>query len=179
MWIETNRLILREFRRTDLQELAPILADPQVMQFSTNGVNSVEQVREKIEGFISCYQQFGFAKWAVIHKQNNHLLGYCGVGVDQIDGNAEKELGYRFDASYWGQGLATEAASASIKYGFDRLNLPYVFGVVERANTASARVLEKVGMRYERKTVFRGVEMDLYQVDATSLCSGVTQRHYD
>jgi RimJ/RimL family protein N-acetyltransferase len=165
VWIETDRLILREFRHTDLQALAPILADPKVMKFSTNGVNSVEQVREKIAGFITCYQQFGFAKWAVTLKQNNHLLGYCGIGIDCIDGNDEQELGYRLDSTYWGQGLATEAALASIKYGFDRLNLPYVLGVVERANTASVRVLEKVGMRYERKTVFRGVEMDVYQVD--------------
>jgi [ribosomal protein S5]-alanine N-acetyltransferase len=111
---------------------------------------------------------FGFAKWAVILKQNNHLLGYCGIGIDCIDGNDERELGYRLDSNFWGQGLATEAALASIKYGFDRLNFPYVLGVVERENTASVKVLEKVGMRYERQTVFRGVGMDVYQVDATS-----------
>jgi [ribosomal protein S5]-alanine N-acetyltransferase len=141
--IETDRLILREFRPTDLQALVPILADPKVMKFSTNGVNSVEQVREKIAGFITCYQQVGFAKWAVILKQNNHLLGYCGIGIDCIDGNDERELGYRLDSNYWGQGLATEAALASIKYGFDRLNLSYVLGVVERENTAQLGFLKK------------------------------------
>jgi [ribosomal protein S5]-alanine N-acetyltransferase len=168
MWIETDRLILREFRQTDLLELAPILADPKVMKFSTNGINSIEQVQEKIVGFIACYQNFGFGKWAVILKESDRLLGYCGIAVDQIDGNDEKELGYRLDSKYWGQGLATEAASASIKYGFEQLNLPYVLGVVERANTASARVLEKVGMRYEKITIFRGVEMDLYRVDVAA-----------
>ena len=60
MLIETNRLILREFQRTDLQELAPILADPKVMKFSPTGVNSVEQVYERIEGFMACYKEFGF-----------------------------------------------------------------------------------------------------------------------
>ncbi len=168
MLIETNRLILREFQRTDLQELAPILADPKVMKFSPTGVNSVEQVQERIEGFIACYKEFGFGKWAVVLKESNQLLGYCGIAVDQIDGKDEKELGYRLDSRYWGQGLATEAASAAIKYGFEQFNLPYVLGIVERVNSASVRVLEKVGMRYERVTIFHEVEMDVYRVNAAA-----------
>jgi [ribosomal protein S5]-alanine N-acetyltransferase len=168
MCVETDRLILREFQRTDLQELAPILAAPKVMKFSKTGVNSIEQVQEKIEGFIACYKEFGFGKWAVIFKENNHLIGYCGIAVAGIDGSDERELGYRLDSRYWGQGLATEATSASIKYGFVHFNLPYILGIVERANTASVRVLEKVGMRYQRTTLFHEVEMDLYQVDAVT-----------
>jgi [ribosomal protein S5]-alanine N-acetyltransferase len=168
MLIETNRLILREFQRRDLQELAPILADPKVMKFSTTGVNSVAQVEKKIEGFIACYEELGFGKWAVILKESNQLLGYCGIAVDRIDDKDEKELGYRLDSRYWGQGLATEAASAAIKYGFEQLKLAYVLGVVEPANLASVRVLEKVGMRHERATIFHGVEMDVYQVDTAA-----------
>jgi RimJ/RimL family protein N-acetyltransferase len=165
--IETDRLILREFQQIDFKELAPILADPKVMKFATTGVHSVEQVQRKIANFIACYEKYGFGKWAVILKESNRLIGYCGIAVEQIDGKDEKELGYRLDSSYWRQGLATEAASASVKYGFEHLNLLYVIGVVERANTASARVLGKVGMRYERTTIFHGVEMDLYQVNAS------------
>jgi [ribosomal protein S5]-alanine N-acetyltransferase len=165
VWIETDRLILREFQRVDLQALAPILADPQVMRFSPSGVNSVAQVRAKIEGFIACYAAFGFGKWAVMLRENHQLLGYCGIAVDRIDGKDEKELGYRLDSRYWGQGLATEAAAVVIQYGLEQLNLPYVLGVVERANIASVRVLKKVGMRYERTTIFHEVEMDVYRVD--------------
>jgi [ribosomal protein S5]-alanine N-acetyltransferase len=168
MLIETNRLILREFQRTDFKELTPILADPKVMRFSPTGVNSVGQVQEKIQGFITCYKEFGFGKWAVILKESNQLLGYCGIAVDRIDDKDEKELGYRLDSRYWGQGLATEAASAAIRYGFEQFNLPYVLGIVERANTASVRVLEKVGMQYERVTIFHGVEMDVYRVNAAA-----------
>lgn len=167
MQIETGRLMLREFQRKDLQELAPILADPKVMKFSPTGVSSVEQVRERIEGFITCYNEFGFGKWAVILKQNHQLLGYCGIAVDQIDGNDEKELGYRLDSRYWGQGLATEAASAALKCGFEQFNLPYILGLVERANVASVRVLEKIGMRHQRTTAFHAIEMELYRIDAT------------
>ena len=165
MSIETNRLILREFQPTDLQELALILADPKVMRFSPTGVNSVEQVQEKIQGFITCYKEFGFGKWAVVLKENNQLLGYCGIAIDRIDGSDEKELGYRIDSRYWGQGLATEAASETVRYGFEQFNLPYLLGIVERANLASVKVLEKVGMQYERVTIFHEVEMDVYRLD--------------
>jgi [ribosomal protein S5]-alanine N-acetyltransferase len=168
MLIETNRLILREFQRKDLQELAPILADPNVMKFSPTGVNSIEQVEKKIEGFISSYEELGFGKWAVILKESNQLLGYCGIAVDRIDDKDETELGYRLDSRYWEQGLATEAASAVIKYGFEQIKLPYILGIVERANLASVRVLEKVGMRHERTTIFHEVEMDVYRVDTAA-----------
>lgn len=166
MRIETERLRLREFQREDFQTLAPILADPKVMQFSPTGIISVEQVQQKIESFIACYNEFGFGKWAVILKQSDRLLGYCGIAVEQIDGNDETELGYRLDAKYWGRGLATEAASATIEYGFDRFKLPYILGIVDRANTASVRVLEKSGMQYQRQTIFHEIEMDVYRVDA-------------
>jgi [ribosomal protein S5]-alanine N-acetyltransferase len=168
MQIETNRLMLREFRREDLQSLAPILAAPEVMRFSPTGVNSIEQVRERIEGFITCYKEFGFGKWAVVLRESGQLLGYCGIAVDQIDGKDEKELGYRLDSKYWGQGLATEAASAAIKCGFEKFNLPYILGIVERENAASVKVLEKVGMQHEKTIIFHEVEMDLYRIDAAA-----------
>jgi [ribosomal protein S5]-alanine N-acetyltransferase len=160
--------MLREFRREDLQSLAPILAAPEVMRFSPTGVNSIEQVRERIEGFITCYKEFGFGKWAVVLRESGQLLGYCGIAVDQIDGKDEKELGYRLDSKYWGQGLATEAASAAIKCGFEKFNLPYILGIVERENAASVKVLKKVGMQHEKTIIFHEVEMDLYRIDAAA-----------
>lgn len=162
MWLETQRLILREFQREDLQQLAPILANLDVMKFSPTGVLSLSQTQEKIESFIASYKRFGFGKWAVIFKESNEIIGYCGIAVELIDRRQEREIGYRLNPHCWGRGLATEAASATLKYGVEQLKLPYVLGVVERANIASARVLEKLGMRYERETVFCGVAVDVY-----------------
>jgi [ribosomal protein S5]-alanine N-acetyltransferase len=168
MRIETERLVLREFQRADLEALARILSDPAVMKFSLTGVSSVDQVREKIESFLACYQVFGFGKWAVVLRESSELLGYCGIAVEQIDGNDEKELGYRLDSKYWGRGLATEAASAAIKCGFERFNLPYILGIVECENIASVRVLEKVGMRHQKITIFHKVKMDVYRINAAA-----------
>jgi [ribosomal protein S5]-alanine N-acetyltransferase len=118
MQIETRRLLLREFWLEDVDALAPILADPQVMEYSLAGVLSVEQTKEKIASFIRCYQEFGFGKWGVVLKQSDELIGYCGLAVESIDNRDEIELGYRFDSRFWGQGLATEAAAAVLKHGF-------------------------------------------------------------
>jgi [ribosomal protein S5]-alanine N-acetyltransferase len=175
MHIETPRLILREFRHEDLSELVPILSDPLVMKFSPTGVSSIDQVKNRIEGFIACYREFGFGKWAVIEKQNQELIGYCGIAVDQIDGRAEKELGYRLGSKFWGQGLGTEAATAAVRCGFQQFKLPYILGIVERANVASVRVLEKVGMQYQRPTIFHCLEMDVYRIDAAKYLSSGTE----
>lgn len=164
--METQRLVLREFQRADVQELAPILADPQVMKFSPNGVLSILQTQAKIENFIASYKTFGYGKWAVIYKETNALIGYCGIAVEHVDDKDEPEIGYRLNSKFWGQGLATEAADIAIQYGFEQFKLPYILGLVERANVASVRVLAKLGMRYVKETVFYGINMDVYRCDA-------------
>jgi [ribosomal protein S5]-alanine N-acetyltransferase len=164
MKIETPRLILREFMKSDLQALALILADPLVMKFSTMGIYSTSQTEKAIDNFIDSYKQLGFGFWAVLLKQNDLLIGYCGLAIDRIDNRDEPEIGYRLDSKFWNQGFATEAASASIQYGFDRIKLPYILGAAQRQNVASVRVLKKLGMTFDREIIFRGVAMDCYKI---------------
>ncbi|BAY34464.1 putative acetyltransferase [Nostoc carneum NIES-2107] len=165
--IETKRLILREFQPQDLHQLAPILANPQVMKFSLTGILSSVQTQEKINSFITSYKTFGFGKWAVIYKESNQLIGYCGIAIEQIDNVTEREIGYRLDPNFWGKGLATEAASATIQYGFKQFKFPDIIGIVNPANTASVRVIEKIGMRYEKSTIFHGREIYIYRLNFT------------
>lgn len=160
--VETERLILREFQPEDYPELSPILANPNVMKFSVSDRLSVAQTQEKIESFINSYRQHGFGKWAVFLKQKKQIIGYCGIAIEEIDGQQETELGYRLSDRYWGKGLATEAAQAALQYGLNYLKLPYILAVVEPANTASIRVIEKLGMKYKSQTIFQGLEMNVY-----------------
>ena len=168
VWLETQRLILKDFQQKDADQLAPTLANPQVMKFSPTGILSVHQTQTKINGFITSYQKNGFGKWAVIFKETNTLIGYCGIAVERIDNVDEREIGYRLTPEFWGRGLATEAAAATIQYGFYQLKLPYILGIVEQANTASVRVLKKLGMRYERETIFCEINMNVYRLDAVT-----------
>ncbi|AFY36179.1 GNAT family N-acetyltransferase [Calothrix sp. PCC 7507] len=167
-WLETQRLILRDFQQKDVDQLTPILANPRVMEFSPTGILSASQTQARIDSFITSYQALGFGKWAVIFKENNQLIGYCGIAIEQIDHVNEREIGYRLDPEFWGKGLASEAALATIQYGFEQLKFPYILGIVEQANTASIRVLEKLGMRYQKRTIFHGVEMDIYRLNVAT-----------
>ncbi|MBD2019540.1 GNAT family N-acetyltransferase [Leptolyngbya sp. FACHB-36] len=169
MLIETHRLILREFEPADDRWLAQILANPLVMKSSLTGPLSSADTQAKIQSFMASYAQHGFGKWAVFLKPRNELIGYCGIAVETIDNREEWELGYRLDPKFWSRGLASEAAIAALHHGFTELNLPYILGIVERANLASVRVLEKTGMQYERETTFHGVQMDVYRATNPSV----------
>ncbi|MBE9109633.1 GNAT family N-acetyltransferase [Nodosilinea sp. LEGE 07298] len=164
VWLETERLILRDFALEDVQKLALILGDPRVMQFSPQGILSTAETQTKIEEFIDSYQRQGFGKWAVVFKDNHQLIGYCGIILEHIDGVDEPEVGYRLAPAFWGQGLATEAAKAAVQYGLNQLHLPYILGIVEPANTASVNILKKLGMTYNRTTTLYGSEVDLYRL---------------
>jgi RimJ/RimL family protein N-acetyltransferase len=165
VWLETQRLILRDFTLEDVSQLAPILSDPRVMEFSPKGVLSTVETQGKIEEFIALYQNRGFGKWAVIFKATNQLIGYCGIALERIDGMDEPELGYRLEPAFWGQGLATEAAKPALNYGLGQLQLPYLLGIVEPANTASAKILKKLGLKYDRTTILHGSEVDIYRIN--------------
>lgn len=164
VYLETPRLILRDFKQEDVSQLAPILATPQVMKFSPTGPLSESQTQARINSFINSYQAYGFGKWAVIFKNSGMLIGYCGIAMEEIDNLNQPEIGFRLTPAYWGKGLATEATSMAVQYGLEQLKLPYLLGMVERANLASVRVLEKLGMEYRKETVFHGVRMDIYQI---------------
>jgi RimJ/RimL family protein N-acetyltransferase len=164
VWLETERLILRDFTLEDVQKVALILGDPRVMQFSPQGILSTAETQAKIEEFIDSYQRQGFGKWAVVFKDNHQLIGYCGIILEHIDGVDEPEVGYRLAPAFWGQGLATEAAKAAVQYGLNQLRLPYILGIVEPANTASVKILKKLGMTYSRTTILYGSEVDLYRL---------------
>ncbi len=114
---ETSRLILREFNVEDYRDLSPILASPQIMKFSLHGCLTVLETQAKINEFIASYRKYGFGKWAVILKEENRSIGYCGIAIEIIDGRLEPELGYRFlNEEYWGKGLVTEAAKAALQF---------------------------------------------------------------
>ena len=166
MKITTRRLILQNFQLEDLDQLAPIMADPKGMRFSRTGhCLSVLETKEKIKSFIASYEKFGFGKWAVSSREHNQLIGYCGIAMETIDGKDEKELGYRLDSRFWNQGLATEAAKAATQYAFERFKILYILGIVDRKNKASLRVLEKLGMKYAKDTRFHGAEMAVYSLE--------------
>ena len=161
---ETPRLILRYFNHDDLDNLAPILADPKVMYFSARGVQTRKQTKKFINWMLSSYQEEGFGLYAVIHKENKQVIGFCGLLVWLFKQKREIEIGYRFATKHWGKGLGTEAAIAVRDYAWNQLNLNRLICIIQPENNRSIRVAEKMGMKYEQNTVFMDLDVKIYSV---------------
>ena len=161
----TPRLLLRELTPDDIDALAPILADPEVMRFSLSGPETREQTAAFITWCQEQYARSGFGLWAVVHTGDGRLIGYCGLSKWEIDGVHEVEVGYRLDPHYWGQGLGTEAAQAALAYARNRLGRRRVIAIIEAANVASVRVAEKIGMHWEKETILHDIPVRIYAVE--------------
>jgi RimJ/RimL family protein N-acetyltransferase len=145
--IETPRLILREFTMEDADLIYQLNKDPQVTKYTGDPVKDVEHGASILrDTIIPQYALYNHGRWAVHTKHDHGVIGWCGLKARPE--REEIDLGYRFLQSSWGKGYATEAAYASLRYGFDTLFLPRIVGRAMPANRASIRVLEKCGMRF-------------------------------
>lgn len=167
--IETQRLILRPFTLEDLDDLAKILADPDVMEFSTTGPITREATQKFLEEkVLKEYKEWGTSVLAVIHKEDNQLIGFCGINHQILDGNPVAELGYRFAKAYWGQGLATEAAKACMEDVHRHLSIPRIVSIIEKDNTRSIALAERVGLRYEFDSIYKEIPVRIYSYEYPS-----------
>ncbi|MBV9211813.1 MAG: GNAT family N-acetyltransferase [Acidobacteria bacterium] len=160
MLLETPRLLLREFTMEDLDELAALRSDPLVMKYI--GEQSREKVTKRLRYYISSYEQHGFGVWGVMLKGETKLIGWCGLMF--LEETPEVEVGYGIAKDYWGRGLMTEAAAASLNHGFNTVGLERIVAVALPENTASRRIMEKLGMKYEKNTHHYGFDCVYYAV---------------
>jgi len=155
VFLETDRLIIRPLSSDDTMQLRQVVAQEEVMRFLPEDVMSLEDVQEIIDWLQTCYRQNTpekIKKWtlAVVWKESSEVIGWCGLGP--LDFNpAEIEIFYGLAKDYRGRGLATEAARAVMDYGFDSIGLDRIVAVADPDNIASVRVLEKLGMKFERR----------------------------
>jgi RimJ/RimL family protein N-acetyltransferase len=162
--IETERLWLRPYKIDDLYDLAVILSNPEVMKYSPRGVlpkdKAKEVTQEILEFFITHWQKHGFGVWAVTSKATRKLLGHCGLNL--LPNSPEVEVLYRLDKACWGQGIATEAAKASLRYGFEEVELNQIVAITTPEHIASRRVMEKIGLKYEKDARFYNLDVVYY-----------------
>ena len=144
--LETERLRFRDWNAADLAPFHSLCADPSVMQFVGDGEPwLLEDTEQFIERAREMSRTLGFCQWPVINKTNSAVIGFCGF-IPASDG---AEIGWRMSKEYWGRGLATEAARAVLKHGFETLGFQRVIATVQSPNRASIRVVEKLGMQPE------------------------------
>jgi [ribosomal protein S5]-alanine N-acetyltransferase len=152
--LETKRLILRLFRAEDIDVMAQLFANPDFMRFSL-GPYTPEQTQNVLQKFSAWNQASLPSPFAVVLRENNQLLGYCGF-LHHGELPNEVEIGYRLDPKYWNRGLATEASRAVRDHAFSDLRLPRVISLIHPENIPSRRVAEKNGMKVEKEITFRG-----------------------
>jgi len=154
--LETARLRLRAFQPGDADAYhAAVYGDVDVTKYLPGGApRPIERTYPLIDAFNASWDKNGIGGLAVIVKADGQLIGHCGLIPMSASSlpDPEVEVFYAIGKAYWGQGLVTEAARAVIDDGFTRAGLERIVAVAVPANTASRRVMEKLGMRYEGMT---------------------------
>jgi len=147
--IETDRLLLRELTVADAPFILALLNDPDWLRhIGDRNVRSLADAETFIvDRLMAHYRERGFGFWLAVSKTNGAATGLCGLikreGLDDID------VGYAFLPAYRGLGLAFEAAEAAVAYARDRLGVKRLVAITGEENIASARLLERLGLRYE------------------------------
>lgn len=150
IFIETPRLILREIIFEDLERIFLLDSNPEVMKYiGVKPVTTLQESKETIKKIRKQYQENGIARWAVIEKETNLLIGWSGLKLltEPINGFINVyELGYRFLPEFWGKGYATESGKAVLEYGFNEMNLDKIYACVDIHNIDSDKILkDKLG----------------------------------
>lgn len=159
--LETERLRLRRWQADDLDAFAALNADPRVMEQFPAPLSRAESefVLEQIEhGF----ERHGFGIWALETLADDRFIGLAGLSAVPFTAEFTPavEVGWRLLPSAWGRGYATEAATASLDYGFGPGGLEAIVSFASASNTRSIAVMERLGMRRERAGDFNHPLMD-------------------
>ena len=143
--IETDRLILRPWREADIAPFLAMGQDAEVMRYL--GPPMTEQAaRDAYDRMTACQAEHGCCFWAVERKTDNRFIGFCGLKPGRAPIEGEIEIGWRLCRGAWGQGLAREAAQASLDWGWCELAVPSIAAITVPANTRSWGLMERLGM---------------------------------
>ncbi len=150
----------------DIPALLTVFGDAEVMRYYPGPLDEV-QMKAWVDWNQRRYDAFGYGLWALILLSTGELIGDCGLINQVVEGVREVEIGYHVRRDLWGQGLATEAASACRDYGFDALRTPRLLSLIHPQNLASRRVAEKVGLTLSREVRWNNKVTCIYAIERT------------
>jgi RimJ/RimL family protein N-acetyltransferase len=173
MRLETERVRLEPWRAEDGRAFHRISTDREVMRYIAGGAPwSKSQTREFVGRQIRHFKERGFCLWKLLLKDGGgDVDGFCGI--QPLAETNEVEIGWWLARRHWGKGIATEAAREVLRDAFERTGLARIVAIALAENKASLRVMEKLGMKYEREHVHRGVPVVLFAVAKEDWAVGV------
>lgn len=154
--ITTERLVLRGWEDRDLDAYATLCADPEVMRYIGLGdPQTRDQASSAMESFRAGWAERGYGLWCVTQPADDACIGFVGLNVPAFlpEILPAVEIGWRLARSAWGQGYATEAATAAREFAFAAAGLDRLVSIAHPDNHASTGVMRKLGMRLERATM--------------------------
>jgi RimJ/RimL family protein N-acetyltransferase len=165
----TDRLVLRRWQAEDVHPYAALCSDPDVMRWIGDGrTPTFDESRRAIEGFERAWVQHGVGLFALEEKASAELVGFVGLAIPTFlpEVLPAVEIGWRLARHAWGKGFATEGACAALAFGFSRPGLERIVSIHQVGNVASARIMQKLGMRLDRETVHptNGRPLRVYEI---------------
>jgi len=165
--LETQRLRLRPINENDGDNIYKLSKNPNVMRYIRDGRTlDRKQAQGDLERRLrdnARLENRGLGYWAIEWKPQHDFVGW--LAVKNLDDTEEIEIGYRIMEEFWGKGITTEASRRALQYAFEDLGLDRIVAVAMPENTASWRVMEKLGMQYEKDGSFYGSECVYYGMD--------------
>jgi len=159
--IKTERLTLRQFTLNDAAFILELVNEPSFIQnIGDRGVRSLSDAKRYLEsGPLSSYAKNGFGLLAVTRNDTGQPIGMCGlIKRDTLE---DVDIGYAFLPEFWSKGYALESAQAVMKYAVEVIGLKRVVAIVDPDNAGSIRLLEKIGMLFERIVKLSEDDIDL------------------
>ena len=167
--IETDRLLLRMIRADDLDHLAALFSDPEVVKYVGDGKPAArDEAARALESIIRHWHGHGFGRWLVFEKQTGDFIGLGGLR-SLFD---MPELVYHLTKANWGKGYATEIARAALRFGFQECGHARIVAITKPPNTASIHVMEKLGMRFEKIATYYNIEVAQYTISRDDFTPG-------
>jgi len=173
--LETKRLIGEPASDRHRNLVVELFGDPEVARWiwpegragpDAVGPRTPRQAEDMLRRFVADWQANGFGWWYFRKREGGEYVGEVGLQRTEVDGTPVVEIGWMLLPVHWGQGYATEAATAALAYGFETAGLDEIVAFTMPHNRASRRVMEKLGMTYDRDFQHAGLPHVLYRLSS-------------
>lgn len=162
--IEAPRMILRLIQESDLDQIAELNLDPEVRKFFPGGIQTREQSKQRMDEFMSFYEQYGLPCFIISDKITNEFIGRCGFGPIET---GEIEVGYLIARKFWGMGYATEVLKSLLDWSKTNIKAEFIIAFAPIEHKASHRVMEKSNMKYYKDGIGHGLQCRFYRIKNT------------
>lgn len=170
-YLETERLILREFRESETEGIFELDSNAEVHKYlGNNPITTYKQAEDIITFFEEQYKERGIGRFAAFEKESGEFIGWSGLKLntgekEELNGFTDFiDIGYRFIPRFWGKGYASESAFACLDFGFKEMNYDIIYGAADVENIGSNKILQKIGLQFVNEFGFKGVDVNWYEL---------------